>query len=61
VDYLLLRLRSLVDAIDRRVDEWWGGSLPEDEAIDPLTRQMEREVLEKLAELDSGAWHGGGE
>jgi hypothetical protein len=49
VDYLLLLLRSFVDAIDHRVDEWWGGSLPEDEAIDPLTRQMEREVLEKLA------------
>jgi succinylarginine dihydrolase len=54
VDYLFFRLRSILDAIDRRVDRWWRDSLPEDEVIDPVTRQMAREAMEKLADGDWG-------
>jgi succinylarginine dihydrolase len=61
VDYLFFRLRGILDAIDRWVDRWWRGSLPDDEVIDPLTRQMERESMEKLAEWESAGGDSGGD
>ncbi len=61
VHYLFLRLRSIIDAIDRKVDGWLQGARSEDEVINQLTRQMEREAMEKLAEWYSAGGDWGGE